>query len=407
MKISIIGQGYVGLPLAIAFAEADCDVNGFDLNLELVERLKTGISHIEDVSSTKVKTLLNSGKYFPTSNPTDLGKTDVAIIAVPTPLNVERKPDLSCVISAATTLGKNLQKSALIINESTSFPGTLRNIIAKTVEENSFGKFKHLFAISPERVDPGNNKWSIKNTPRLYAGMTKEASSKTREVYGLICDDLIELSTPEIAEAAKLFENTFRQVNIALVNEFSLMCSELSINVHEVLDGASSKPYGFMKFTPGIGVGGHCIPVDPTYLSYAANSVGAKADFIDLANKVNFEMPEKLINNLESRLNMKLSGKKILIVGIAYKRDLGDTRESPAIRMMELLRLRGNEVKWHDSHVSIFKDEVSSDLETSKNELALITVAHTDLNLVTLLKSAEKVIDLTGTYRQLSLSIYQ
>jgi UDP-N-acetyl-D-glucosamine dehydrogenase len=401
MIISIIGQGYVGLPLAMAFAEADCEVIGFDLNSELIEKLKSGISHIEDVPSSQLMKFINSGKYKPTSTSFDLSKSDVAIIAVPTPLNSERQPDISYVVSAAKTLGSILVKKTLIINESTSYPGTLRHIIAKTVEESSSGKINHFFAISPERVDPGNSNWTIKNTPRLFAGITKEASIKTRELYELICDNLIEMSTPEIAEAAKLFENTFRQVNIALVNEFSLMCSKLGIDVQEVLDGAETKPYGFMRFNPGIGVGGHCIPVDPSYLSYAANTVGAKADFINLANKVNFEMPEKLIENIELKLNLKLKGKKILVAGIAYKSNMGDTRESPAIRMIELLRIRGNEVLWHDPHVSRFKDEESSDLENIKVDLALITVAHSDLNISALSNSASKIIDLSGTYRNM------
>ena len=256
-KVVVIGQGYVGLPLAIAIAEAGHEVIGFDLNAELAKRLNLGSSHIEDVSDSTLKDLISKSKYKASSNPSDIAESDIAIIAVPTPLNENRDPDVSYVVSASELLGKNLSKRTLIINESTSYPGTLRDVIVNNVEKNSQPSIKHLYAISPERVDPGNPNWKIKNTPRLFSGLTAEAGAKTKEFYSTFCDQIIELSSPEAAETAKLFENTFRQVNIALVNEFSLICSRLGINVHEVLNGAATKPYGFMKFSPGIGVGGH------------------------------------------------------------------------------------------------------------------------------------------------------
>jgi UDP-N-acetyl-D-glucosamine dehydrogenase len=288
--------------------------------------------------------LIKKSNYRATSNPSDFAESDIAIIAVPTPLNSKREPDVSFVESASEILGKHLFKGALIINESTSYPGTLRSIIVPAVEKYSPSGVKHEFAISPERVDPGNKNWKIKNTPRLYAGLTPEAAKQTKDFYSTFCDTIIELSSPETAEAAKLFENTFRQVNIALVNEFSLICHKLGINVHEVLDGAATKPYGFMKFSPGIGVGGHCIPVDPTFLSFAANKAGAEAKFIDLANEVNFEMPKKIIEELSDRRNDKIEGKTILIVGISYKSNIADIRESPTLRLIEELRSKGNQV---------------------------------------------------------------
>jgi UDP-N-acetyl-D-glucosamine dehydrogenase len=289
----------------------------------------------------------------------------------------------------------------LIINESTSYPGTLRDVIVKNVEKNSLSDVKHLYAISPERVDPGNPNWKIKNTPRLFSGLTQEASAKTKEFYSTFCDQIIELSSPEAAETAKLFENTFRQVNIALVNEFSLICSRLGIDVHEVLNGAATKPYGFMKFSPGIGVGGHCIPVDPTFLSFAANRAGAKAKFIDLANEVNFEMPKKIIEEISRKRKENISGKKILIVGISYKPNIADIRESPTLRLIEELRSQGNEVSWHDPLVKAWGAESSADLsEINNSDFVIVSILHDAVDKSSLIKTNIDVYDLTGTLKE-------
>ena len=397
-KVVVIGQGYVGLPLAMAIAEAGHEVIGFDLNAELVNRLNLGLSHIEDVSNSTLKGLISESKYKASSNPSDLAESDIAIIAVPTPLNEKREPDVSYVISASELLGKNLTKSTLIINESTSYPGTLRDVIVKNVGENSQPGIKHLYAISPERVDPGNPNWKIKNTPRLFSGLTPEAGAKTNEFYSTFCDQIIELSSPEAAETAKLFENTFRQVNIALVNEFSLICSRLGINVHEVLNGAATKPYGFMKFSPGIGVGGHCIPVDPSFLSFAAKKAGAEAKFIDLANEVNFEMPKKIIEEISRKRGETISGKKIFVVGISYKPNIADIRESPTIRLIEELRNQGNEVSWHDPLVKTWGTESSADLnDISNSDFVIISILHDAVEKSTLITTNKDVYDLTGT----------
>ena len=399
-KVAIIGQGYVGLPLAMAIAEAGHEVIGFDLNAALANRLNSGLSHIEDVSSSALKGLISESKYKASSNPSDLAGSDIAIIAVPTPLNENREPDVSFVISASELLGKNLTKSTLIINESTSYPGTLRDVIVKNVEENSQPGIKHLYAISPERVDPGNPNWKIKNTPRLFSGLTAEAGTKTKDFYSSFCDQIIELSSPEAAETAKLFENTFRQVNIALVNEFSLICGRLGINVHEVLNGAATKPYGFMKFSPGIGVGGHCIPVDPSFLSFAANRAGAEAKFIDLANEVNFEMPKKIIEEISRKRNETISGKKILIIGISYKPNIADIRESPTLRLIEELRNLGNEVIWHDSLVKTWGTESSVDLNNISNtDFVIVSILHDAVDKLSLLKTKTNLYDLTGTLK--------
>jgi UDP-N-acetyl-D-glucosamine dehydrogenase len=402
VKVSIIGQGYVGLPLAMAIAEAGHEVIGFDLNAKLVLNLDSGQSHIEDVPNSIIKNLISKSKYKASSNPSDIAESEIAIIAVPTPLNGNREPDVSYVVSASEILGKNLSKSALIINESTSYPGTLRNIIVPAVEKHSLSGVKHSFAISPERVDPGNKNWKIKNTPRLCAGLTHEAAKQAKDFYSTFCDLIIELSSPETAEAAKLFENTFRQVNIALVNEFSLICHKLGINVHEVLDGAATKPYGFMKFSPGIGVGGHCIPVDPTFLSFAANKAGADSKFIDLANEVNFKMPKKIIEELSDRRKEKIEGKKILVVGISYKSNIADIRESPTLRLIEELRSKGNLVYWHDPLVKTWNDESSSDLhEISKMDFTIISILHDVIDKEIIIKSKSEVYDLTGTVKEI------
>ena len=403
-KVVVIGQGYVGLPLAMAIAEAGHEVIGFDLNTELAKRLNSGFSHIEDVSNTTLKALISKSKYKASSNPSDIAEADIAIIAVPTPLNENREPDVSYVVSASELLGKNLTKSTLIINESTSYPGTLRDVIVKNVEKSSQLSIKHLYAISPERVDPGNPNWKIKNTPRLFSGLTTEAGAKTKEFYSTFCDQIIELSSPEAAETAKLFENTFRQVNIALVNEFSLICSRLGINVHEVLNGAATKPYGFMKFSPGIGVGGHCIPVDPSFLSFAANKAGAEAKFIDLANEVNFEMPKKIIEEISRKRNETISGKKILIIGISYKPNIADIRESPTIRLIKELRNQGNEVSWHDPLVKTWGAESSVELnEIPDVDFVVVSILHDAIDKSSLINTKKDIYDLTGTLKDINL----
>ena len=288
MRVAIIGQGYVGLTIS-AFAGEHHEIVGFDMNPAVVERLNKGISHIEGVDSLSIAKLIAKGKYKATTNPVDIKGSDIVVIAVPTPLDSSRKPDLSFIDSACKVISENLDSPALIINESTSYPGTIRNYIKPAIEKYSKAKFAHEYAISPERVDPGRVEWNQKNTPRLFAGLTPEATRRTREFYATFCDNLVEVSSPEVAEAAKLFENTFRQVNIALVNELAQISHALGIDVRETLDAANTKPYGFMKFTPSAGVGGHCIPVDPSYLAHLALENGVRATFIERANEVNVE----------------------------------------------------------------------------------------------------------------------
>lgn len=393
MKIGIIGQGYVGLTIS-AFATEEFEVVGFDTNKRVVDQLNNGISHIEGVESERLQSGIRKGRYKATSLGKDLADVDIAVIAVPTPLTSDRKPDLSFIESACKTIGENIKEGILVINESTSFPGTLRSYIKPTIEKYSGGSVEHLYAISPERVDPGRGDYNQKNTPRLYAGLTPDASAQTREFYSKFCDNLVEVSSPEVAEAAKLFENTFRQVNIALVNEFAQIAHSLGISVYETLDAANTKPYGFMKFTPSAGVGGHCIPVDPTYLAAVAEEHGAPATFIRRANEVNLEMSKYVVDRVQADNGGTLAGKNVLVVGVAYKPNVADVRETAAELVIEHLHERGAVVSWHDDVVGNWKSESSAPL--SGADIAVVVTMHDSVKASDVISSAPYVFDTTG-----------
>jgi UDP-N-acetyl-D-glucosamine dehydrogenase len=393
MKIAIIGQGYVGLTIS-AFAGAYFDVIGFDNNQRIVDQLNSGISHIEGVESFVLQQWIKAGRYQAATNGQQIADADLVVIAVPTPLSKDRKPDLGFIDAACKTIGENVNKPVLVINESTSFPGTLRNYIKPAIEKYSKHKIEHLYAISPERVDPGRSDFNQKNTPRLYSGLTPEASEKTRAFYSKFCDNLVEVSSPEVAEAAKLFENTFRQVNIALVNEFAQIAHSLGISVYETLDAANTKPYGFMKFTPSAGVGGHCIPVDPTYLAAVAEEHGAPATFIRRANEVNLEMSKYVADRVQADNGGSLDGKSVLVVGVAYKPNVADVRETAAELVIEHLRQRGAVVSWHDEVVGSWNGEISAPL--SGAEIAVVVTKHDDVKVRDILESAPYVFDTTG-----------
>jgi UDP-N-acetyl-D-glucosamine dehydrogenase len=393
MKVSVIGQGYVGLTIS-AFAGEFYDVVGFDSNQIIVDQLNQGVSHIEGVESSTLSRWVKLGRYKASTKASDLGDSDIVVIAVPTPLTEDRKPDLSYITAACKTIGENLNRSALIINESTSFPGTLRNYIKPAIEKYSSGRYEHLYSISPERVDPGREDYNQKNTPRLFSGLTPEASNRTREFYSKFCDFLVEVSTPEVAEAAKLFENTFRQVNIALVNEFAQIASSLGISVHETLEAANTKPYGFMKFKPSAGVGGHCIPVDPTYLATAAEEHGVPATFIRRANEVNLKMSEYIVDRVQNDCGGTLQGKAVLVVGVAYKPNVADTRETASELVIKHLRDRGAVVSWHDDLVGSWRGEKSSPLAGA--EIAIVVTKHLSVSVNSILNCAPYVFDTTG-----------
>ena len=379
MKIAIIGQGYVGYALSVSAAKAGHSVIGFDTNPKLISEIKAK-GDLKD--------------YLPTNNEADIKDQDAYIIAVPTPLDIKNLPDLSFLISAAQLIARSASKGALVINESTSYPGTLREIVITEIERSNEAKF--LYAAAPERIDPANTKWSIKNTPRVIAGIDEQSSKAAYEFYKSICDEVILVSSAEVAESAKLFENTFRQVNIALVNELAQITEKLGISANEVIKAAATKPFGFMKFNPSLGVGGHCIPIDPIYLAQKAESVGASAQFIRQANLVNQQMPLYVLKRFESLLGGKISGKKICIVGISYKPDVTDMRQSPAIVLWQELEKKGALVSFHDEIVKEFEGKTSSALAPNAFDLTVVAVAHSNLEVDKVINSAPIIFDCTG-----------
>jgi UDP-N-acetyl-D-glucosamine dehydrogenase len=394
MRVAIIGQGYVGLTIA-SFAADFYEVVGFDQDNQIVTQLNAGISHIEGVENSRIQELIKTQKYRATSRGEEISDAEIIIIAVPTPLTEERRPDLSFLESACKTIAHNLSRKALIINESTSFPGTVRKVIKPTIEKFSTKSLDHEYAISPERVDPGRIDFNQKNTPRLVSGLTPKATEMTIQFYSKFCDNLIEVTSPEVAEAAKLFENTFRQVNIALVNEFAQISHAIGINVHEVLEAASTKPYGFMKFTPSAGVGGHCIPVDPTYLASVAEEFGVPATFIQRANEVNLDMSRYVVNRVLDDHGGNIVGKSVLVVGVAYKPDVSDVRETAAALVIKHLKKAGAIVRWHDDVVKEWKGERTSPLDQA--DLTIVITRHSNLDSAKVLNSAPYVFDTTGT----------
>jgi UDP-N-acetyl-D-glucosamine dehydrogenase len=389
MRVAIIGQGYVGLTIAVGAAGAGHSVVGFDVNDSIVAVLNAGTSHIEGITGASLASLIASGAYKASTDASVLDGSDVIVIAVPTPLDDDRNPDLSFVHAAAELIELQVKTPALIINESTSYPGTLRKEIAAHITG-----VEHLFASSPERVDPGNAQWGTKNTPRLIGGLTPAAVSKAREFYASFCDSIIVVSSPEVAEAAKIFENTFRQVNIALVNEFAQISDALGISSREVIEAAATKPYGFMPFNPGPGVGGHCIPVDPSYLAHVADEVGVPATFIKRANEVNLAMPSYVVKRVVAGAGGSIEGKSVVVVGVSYKANVADTRETPAAAVIDLLRAQGATVVWHDDLVGTWSGESSTALGSF--DIAVVVTKHDGVSDAAI-KASGYVFDCTGT----------
>jgi UDP-N-acetyl-D-glucosamine dehydrogenase len=376
MKIAIIGQGYVGRSIADASVGAGHSVVGFDTDASVI-------------SSLQIK-----GDFQGTTDASLIGTADVVVIAVPTPLDGARKPDLSAVKAACKTIIENVKKPVLVINESTSYPGTLRKEIAVVIESAS--GLGHMYAASPERVDPGNEKWVQKNTPRLLAGLTPEATDLAKKFYSSFCDQIVEVSSPEVAEAAKLFENTFRQVNIALVNEFAQIGNALNIPTQEVLDAAATKPFGFMSFKPGPGVGGHCIPVDPSYLAHVAEGAGVPATFIRYANEVNLAMPAYVVSRVVGDVG-SLKGKKVVVVGVAYKANVKDTREAPSGLVISELQKLGADVSWHDPVVGTWNGQSSCELMGF--DVAIVVTKHDVVSEADIKVCAPYVFDCTGSIK--------
>jgi UDP-N-acetyl-D-glucosamine dehydrogenase len=382
MTIGIVGLGYVGLPLAVEFAEAGQRVVGIDTNQARVNQLRAGESYIEDIPSERLQAV---GSHIEATTRTSrLAQCDAIIIAVPTPLTANREPDLAPLVSAAQAVSDALQPGQLVILESTTYPGTTRERVLPILEETGLvaGRDFHL-AFSPERVDPGNERYSLHNTPKIIGGLTPACRNKAEAVYGLVCEQVVPVSTLEISEMAKLLENIFRSVNIALVNELARLADRMHIDIHEVIDAAATKPFGFMRFDPGPGMGGHCLPVDPFYLSWKARELDFATEFIELAGKVNQTQPYFCVEQAERALNEQgkaVKGSKIAVLGVAYKPGVGDIRESPALKIIDRLQALGAEVAYHDPYVPELKafELQNTELEQALAgaDLALIVTAH-------------------------------
>jgi UDP-N-acetyl-D-glucosamine dehydrogenase len=382
MTIGIVGLGYVGLPLAVAFAEAGQRVVGVDTNPDRVAQLRAGESYIEDIASEQLQAV--SSRIEATTRAARLGLCDAIIICVPTPLTANREPDLGPLLGASQVVSDVLQAGQLVVLESTTYPGTTRERVLPILEETGLVAGRDFsLAFSPERVDPGNETHSLHNTPKILGGLTPECRDRAEAVYGLVCEQVVPVSTPEIAEMAKLLENIFRSVNIALVNELARLADRMNIDIHEVIDAAATKPFGFMRFDPGPGMGGHCLPVDPFYLSWKARELDFATEFIELAGKINQTQPYFCVEQAERALNEQgkaVKGSKIAVLGVAYKPGVGDIRESPSLKIIDRLQALGAEVAYHDPYVPELKSFGlhNSDLgeALAGADVALIVTAH-------------------------------
>jgi UDP-N-acetyl-D-glucosamine dehydrogenase len=403
--VGVIGLGYVGLPLAVAFAREGCEVVAVDVDARKVAAIGAGESYVEDVSDEALGAV--AGRIRATTRYAELAGADVVLVCVPTPLTRNREPDLGPLVDAARALGGVLQAGQLVVLESTTYPGTTRERVAPLLEESGLaaGRDFHL-AFSPERVDPGRTDFTLRNTPKVLGGLTEGCAERAEELYGLICDRVVRVSSPEAAELTKLLENIFRSVNIALVNELAMLTDRMGIDIWEVVDAAATKPYGFMRFEPGPGMGGHCLPVDPFYLSWRAREFDMATEFIELAGKVNQQMPYHCVAKAQRALNdrgMSVKGSRVVVIGVSYKPGVGDVRESPALKIITLLRDLGAEVLYHDPHVPSLAefDLHSTPLEHALTDadLALIVTAHPSVDHDLIAGRARLVLDLRGVTR--------
>jgi UDP-N-acetyl-D-glucosamine dehydrogenase len=397
--VAIVGAGYVGLPLAQVFAQAGKRVVLIDVKHDIVDGINRGESHIEDVPSETLAPLVEQGLISATTDYDAIKDADAILIALATPLTKQREPDLSIVTRAVTGIAERLRAGQLVVLESTTYPGTTREVVLPILEELSglkAGKDFHL-AFSPERVDPGNETWSTKTVPKIVGGITDKCTRRAAELYGGAVDNVHTVSSPEAAELTKLLENIFRSVNIALVNELAQLCDRMKIDVWEVVDAAATKPFGFMSFKPGPGLGGHCIPVDPFYLTWKAREYGFYTEFIELAGKVNENMPYYCRSLISQALNhgaqRSLNGSRVLVLGVAYKSDISDVRESPAIKVMQLLEKAGASVSYHDDHVPSLDGKSSVPLEPGAYDCVAIVTAHSSIDYEQVVREAKVVVD--------------
>jgi UDP-N-acetyl-D-glucosamine dehydrogenase len=403
--VGIVGLGYVGLPLAVAFAHEGCEVVAVDVDARKVKAVQAGESYIEDVPSAQLEAVRE--RIHATTRYARLERADAVLICVPTPLTRNREPDLGPLLDATRELAKVLQAGQLVVLESTTYPGTTRERVAPLLEESGLaaGRDFHL-AFSPERVDPGRTDFTLRNTPKVVGGLTDACAERAHELYGLVCDRLVRVSSPEAAELTKLLENIFRSVNIALVNELAMLTDRMGIDIWEVVDAAATKPYGFMRFEPGPGMGGHCMPVDPFYLSWRAREFDMTTEFIELAGKVNQQMPYHCVAKVERALNdvgLPVRGSRVVVLGVSYKPGVGDVRESPALKILGLLQALGAELVYHDPHVAELPDlglrSVPLEDALQDADLALIVTAHPTVDHGLAAERARVVVDLRGVTR--------
>lgn len=400
--LAIIGQGYVGLPLAIAAVEAGWSVIGIDTLSTKVTQINSGSSPVEDVSNETLEMVIRKGKYRASTDFAEVENANVVTICVPTPLDAQKNPDLTLLESATRSIAPHLSEGTLVVSESTSFPGTLREVIIPLIQEEAVNQSKQLFfASAPERVNPGDVKWDQKNTPRLLGAINEESLVKARKFYDSICDEVITVTSPEVAEAAKLLENTFRLVNIALINEFTQLCSNSGIEVSEVIRAAETKPYGFMSFKPGVGVGGHCIPVDPLYLTWWARKNGNQAGIVEKAYEINNEMPKYVGSRALEIVGSIKNVPKVLILGVAYKPGVGDVRETPASELRKFLISKGAEVFWNDPLVPVWEETLSSPLD-DYYDIAILVTAQPGMELDKLFSNNVHILDCTNTLKKSS-----
>jgi UDP-N-acetyl-D-glucosamine dehydrogenase len=418
--VAIIGAGYVGVPLAATFAEAGCHVLVVDVVERVVEALNRGESHIEDVATDRWRPLVEQKLVRATTDYDELRDAEAILIALPTPLSRQREPDLSIVEAATRGVARVLQRGQIVVLESTTWPGTTREVLLPILEEGSglkAGTDFHL-AMSPERVDPGREDWTTKTTPKVLGGIDEESTKRAADVYRRAIDTVVELSTPEAAELTKLLENIFRSVNIALVNELAQLCDRMNIDVWEVVDAAATKPFGYMRFSPGPGLGGHCIPIDPFYLTWKAREFGFYTEFIELAGKVNEEMPyfcRSLVSQaLNHRAQKAMKGSSILVLGVAYKPDIADMRESPAVKLISLLQNAGAAVSYHDPHVPSFSEHglemTGVAYEPERYDCVVIATDHHSIDYEELVGRAPVIVDLrnaTGKKGTVSENVFK
>ncbi|MGA8723127.1 MAG: nucleotide sugar dehydrogenase [Solirubrobacteraceae bacterium] len=405
MSTGVIGLGYVGLPLAVAFAEVGEHVVAVDVDPRKIAAVRAGDSYVEDVSADRLRRALPqidaSSHYQP------LARTDAIVICVPTPLTANREPDLRALTNAAHALGQVLQQGQLVVLESTTYPGTTRECLVPILEQESdlvVGEQVNV-AFSPERVDPGRLDYTLRNTPKVIGGMTSTCGDRAAELYASICEEVVRVSTPEAAEMTKLLENIFRSVNIALVNELAILADRMGIDIWEVVDAASTKPYGFMRFEPGPGMGGHCLPVDPFYLTWRAREFQMSTEFIELAGKINQQMPYYCVERIERALNdmaKPVKGSRVAIIGVSYKGGTGDIRESPALRIMEVLKDHGAELSYHDPYVTSLPDFGLASIppgDIHAADVVVLVTAHPGVEHGAIADGADLFIDLRGVTR--------